>query len=451
MDLLDLKKKQHIAILWYGLEGQSTYRFLRAHGVTKEAITILDKNPTISTPSGITTSLWANYLVWLERFDCIFRAPGITTTIIENTLWKRIWTSNFTSQTEFFLNNFSWTIIGITWTKGKSTISTLTYLTLKHAKKNVLLAGNVGKPILDLIDRDNLPQIVVYELSSFMIESVFTQRKGRKIDIAVFNTLYNTHTKEHGWYENYARTKCLLLNYSKTQLLWSQAKSILNEQFADIMLPWTTRTYGKEGVYTWDGTYFQINKKNLFTDEWMSIIWTHNRENACAVIGICDLLDIAYTHLQSVLQAFSWLEHRLEYIGKYNNIYRYNDAIATTPEATCAALDSFWSKIDTLFYGWIQGEYNHHLVAEKIMHYGIRNLVLFPDTWELLFDMLDETVKKNIKVLHTRSMADGVHRANKNTKAGHIALLSCGSPSFSVWTWFVEKWSLFKETVHSLK
>lgn len=450
MLLADLTKKTNIAVLGYALEGQSTYRFLLAQGISPACITILDKKEVNSIPKWTKSICGTAYMDNLEQFDCIIRTPWITNTIITTESWKTTAWLPLTSQTEIFLSNYTGTIIGITGTKGKSTISTLAYLTLKQANKDVLLAGNVGKPILDLIDRKSPPEMVVYELSSFMIESVFMQRKGRKIDIAVFNTLYNTHTKEHGWYENYARAKVLLLEHSTEQLIWSQAKAILNEQFPDIVLPSTTRTYGKEGTYTRDGTYFQIDTKNIYTDEWMVLIWAHNRENACAVLGICDLLHIDYTHLQSVLATFWWLEHRLEYVGKYHDIQRYNDAIATTPQATCAALDSFWEQIDTLFYGGVLGEYDHQLVAEKIRDYGIRHLVLFPDTGSVLYELLDNDTKERIEAFHTRSMHDAVQRASQKTKPWAIALLSCWSPSFSIWSWFVEKWTLFKEEARKI-
>jgi UDP-N-acetylmuramoylalanine--D-glutamate ligase len=450
MNLEDLKKKQRIAILWYGLEGQSTYRFLRAQGIANETITILDKTTTLSTPSGVKTRLWTDYLEGLEAYDCVFRAPGITTTIIQTTLWKKIATSTFTSQTEFLLNNYTGTIIGITWTKGKSTISTLTALTLQQAGKKTILAGNIGKPVLDLIDRENLPEIVVYEFSSFMIESLFTKRTGRKIDIAVFNTIYNTHTKEHGGYENYVKAKLLLLKHSHQQLIWAQAAETIHAQFPHIDLPQKAELYGKAGKYNRDGKMFYLNDTPLFDDKNMLLIGNHNRENACAIIGICDLLQIDYNYLSEVLKSFHWLEHRLELVGTYRDIIRYNDAIATTPEATCAALDSFGNEVDTLFYGGIQGEYNHHLVAKKIMHYGISNLVLFPDTGEILFNLLDEETKKSIQILLTRSMTEAVQRAAKHTKPWKIALLSCGSPSFSVWSWFIEKGTLFKEAVREV-
>ncbi len=443
-------KQEKIAILWYGLEGQSTYRFLRAQWISAEVITILDKNEQLTTPEWCKSQLWTSYLDNLEQYTLIWRAPGITTTLIEQVTQKSTASLPFTSQTEYFLHHYTGKIIGITWTKGKSTISMLTYLALQDAGKNVLLAGNVGKPVLDLIDRDNPPEIVVYELSSFMIESVFTRWRGRKIDIAIFNTLYSTHTKEHGGYEAYARAKLLLLQHSHHALLWTQAASVISEQFPDISIPQNTELYGKHWPYSRHDAQFRRHEKQLFTDESMLLVGEHNRENACAVVGICSLLDIDLSHLQNVLRSFWWLEHRLEFVGTYQQIDRYNDAIATTPQATCAALDSFWSKIDTLFYGGILGEYDHQLVADKIRDYSIRNLILFPDTGELLFAFLDAEVKQKVNVLYTRSMHDAVVWAAEHTTPWSIALLSCWSPSFSVWSGFVEKGNLFKQEVRVL-
>lgn len=451
MNFHELRKKKQIAILWWGLEWQSTYRFLRAHGIPNEHITILDKNETIYPPEWVASVTWPLYLEWLDLFDCIWRAPGITKTIIETSTWKTTDGLPFISQTEFFLHNYKGKIIWITGTKGKSTISMLTYLTLLHAEKKVILAGNVGKPIFDQISRNDLPDIVVYEFSSFMIESVFSNRTGRKIDIAVLNTLYSTHTKEHWWYEPYVRAKLLLCDHAEQSCIGYQAKTILENDFPDYEIPHNSYIYWKEWTYTRSDGYFFKNNEKLFTDSWMLLIWEHNRENACAVIALCELLKVDLIHLQETLKTFKWLEHRLELVWTYHNIIRYNDAIATTPQATCAALDSFWQEVDTLFYGWVIGEYDHTLVVKKIKEYGIRNLVLFPDTGEILYSLLDEKTKSTISVLHTRSMSEAVARAAWKTEPWKIALLSCGSPSFSVWSGFVEKWNLFKESIKKIQ
>jgi UDP-N-acetylmuramoylalanine--D-glutamate ligase len=151
------------------------------------------------------------------------------------------------------------------------------------------------------------------------------------------------------------------------------------------------------------------------------------------------------------LQQFDGLEHRIELVGTYGWIIRYNDAIATTPQATMAAIESFGEQVDTLFYGGIEGEYDHSWVAELIVKYDIQNLVLFPDTWSTLKELLTTNYTLHTtNVLHTRSMEQAVDRAAKHTKKWALALLSCGSPSFSCWTSFKEKGSLFKEFVTKL-
>lgn len=452
MQLSDLNNKRKIAILWRWVEGQSTYRFLHAQWIPDDRITILDKKVTIETPAWVKTMCWENYLNDLSQFDCIRRAPGITRTIIEKSTGKSIDWLHFISQTEFFLHNYTGTIIGITGTKGKSTISMLTYLTLEHAGKKVWLAGNIGKPVLDVIDRNDPVEYIVYELSSFMIESVFTNRTGRKIDYALFNTLYSTHIEEHWWYEPYARAKLLLCEHAEKTLIGYQAAQEIIKLFPEQedILPANHTIYGKRWTRTWKNGIFMRMKEELFNDEWMLLVGDHNRYNVCSLVCLCDELAIDFSHLQAVLHTFGWLEHRLEYVWTYGWILRYNDAIATTPQATVAALDSFWQEVDTLFYGWILGEYDHTLVAKKIKEYSVRNLVLFPDTGEVLYWLLDQTTKNTINVFHTRSMSDAVARAAQHTEPWKIALLSCWSPSFSVWSGFVEKGNLFKEAVKKI-
>lgn len=82
MLLADLTKKTNIAILGYALEGQSTYRFLCAQGISPAYITILDKNIASTIPEGTKSICGPSYMDNLTQFDCIIRTPGITNTII---------------------------------------------------------------------------------------------------------------------------------------------------------------------------------------------------------------------------------------------------------------------------------------------------------------------------------------------------------------------------------
>ncbi|USN56093.1 MAG: hypothetical protein H6765_04920 [Candidatus Peribacteria bacterium] len=94
-------------------------------------------------------------------------------------------------------------------------MSTLCYLTLQEAGLQVSLAGNIGKPILDQIDRNNQPDFVVYELSSFMLESL----NSFQLEIGIFNTIYPTHLEAHAGRDNYLAAKAKLVTHSHYQLI----------------------------------------------------------------------------------------------------------------------------------------------------------------------------------------------------------------------------------------
>lgn len=455
---------KHIAILWFGKEGKSSLRWLLQQWISAAYITVLDKkdvqgdidlivteaaDATETDSSSVQLIAWPAYLHWLDAYDVIFRAPGITTHMIEQetgTLSKKV-KAALTSQTQVFFDIFAGKIIWITGTKGKSTTSTFLYEMLKAAGKDVVLAGNVGRPVLDQIDFSHPPEIVVYEMSSYMVEALHTFT----CDIGILTTLIPVHIKEHGDYETYVAAKMKLLEHSAYGLVGYQAEEELHNLGKRNGLLSSLREtggyldiYGKHGTYTFEDGHFCEEGRKLFSDEGMQLLGMHNRYNLCAAVAVCEHFGVPFEILQQTLQEFKGLEHRLEYVGMYWGIKRYNDAIATSPLATQAAIESFGEELDTLFLGGIEGTYDFTGVVELLEKYHVHNLVLFPDTWERIKWLLDTA---HYKIFETRSMADAVQRAAQVTEQGKVALLSCGSPSFSVWSGFEEKGRLFKEAV----
>jgi len=153
----------NIAILWYGVEGKSTYAYLLKHGTNPENITILDGNPRTEIPVESMAQLWDGYLVWLESFDQIWRSPWFTrhhlSTQIDNPEKRAIIEPKLTSQTNYFFANYTGETIGVTGTKGKSTTVSFLLTLLSQWPKKVVLAGNIGTPVFDIIDLDEQPDI----------------------------------------------------------------------------------------------------------------------------------------------------------------------------------------------------------------------------------------------------------------------------------------------------
>lgn len=95
--------------------------------------------------------------------------------------------------------------------------------------KSVILAGNVGKPIFDLIDFEHGPEYVVYELSSYMLESL--NQLAWMIDYGVLTSLFpHVHVKEHGSQESYIAAKMEILKHSRKQIIGEQTLGIINNE-----------------------------------------------------------------------------------------------------------------------------------------------------------------------------------------------------------------------------
>lgn len=134
-------KGKRVLLLGFGREGQSTFHLLKKLG-GYEKLDIAD----ISSPGKLPDeeTLWISgpdYQKCLDNYDVVFKSPGI---VLERPAEE--YRCRILSQTEVFFHCFRDQIIGITGTKGKSTITTLLYHLLKSAGMDTLLAGNIGIP-----------------------------------------------------------------------------------------------------------------------------------------------------------------------------------------------------------------------------------------------------------------------------------------------------------------
>ena len=422
-----------IAILGYGLEWKSTEKFLKKLNISDYEI--LDKN------------LDKNYLKNLKRFDIIFKSPWISPYNNSELLEVK---EKLTSQAEILADNFEWKIIWITWTKGKSTTSTLLYEILKELWYKVKLVWNIWNPVLDEIDIINGEKFdyIIYELSSYMLEWL-----NLNIEIWLLNNIFDCHLDWHNWRKNYENSKFNVFKNAKYKLAWKEIEFILENKFEDII------------YFENDIEKFWINKEDIF------IAWEHNYKNISWILNILQILAPLTSFggeinkVKKVLSNFTGLEHRQENIWEYKWITFINDSIASTPESTIAAIKTFWEKIWTIFIWNEDSGFDLSELKQTLIEYKIKNIVLFPTTWEKLFwnfsknmDFDKEYIFKDwdfeTKLFKTLSMDEAVKFWYKNTNLWNIVLLSTWAPSFNAkwswrmpWKWFIEKWNLFKECV----
>ncbi len=157
--------------------------------------------------------LGKNYLKNLDKFDAVFRTPGIPYLAKEIQDFKK-GGGEVSSQTKLFFENCPSKIIGVTGTKGKGTTATLIYEILKEAlkyeNKKVYLGGNIGTPPIAFLEKLTTRDLVVLELSSFQLQDLKVSPY-----IAVVLNISSEHLNYHRDTEEYREAKYSVVKYQK--------------------------------------------------------------------------------------------------------------------------------------------------------------------------------------------------------------------------------------------
>ena len=212
--ILDFFAGKRIAILGFGMEGKSTYRFIRRY-MKDISLTVIDqKNMQLenealfSLDHSLSFVYGEHYLENLEKYDVIMKSPGISFKDIDiSKIRNKIY-----SQIELLLMFYRDNMIGITGTKGKSTTSTLIYQVLCESGKDTRLVGNIGIPVFDEIEEYTDHTILVVEMSSHQLEYVdFSPH------IGIILNLFEDHLDHAGSVEHYYASKMHMFDYQREE------------------------------------------------------------------------------------------------------------------------------------------------------------------------------------------------------------------------------------------
>ncbi|MDR0950361.1 MAG: hypothetical protein LBM13_01800 [Candidatus Ancillula sp.] len=198
-------KGKKIGIWGFGREGKSTLKYLQNLHSEDQPREILVYDDNLNIPEVNST------LDEIAECDLILKAPGIDLLSLSIKMQEAFGAGRITSQTDLFLQKYGDYVIGITGTKGKSTTTSIIYHILKENEKyqnRVLLGGNIGVPLFDLIPKaDKIlsggeTPVVVAELSCHQLEIL---QKGPKYPILL--NLFPEHLDHYGTFEKYCQAK----------------------------------------------------------------------------------------------------------------------------------------------------------------------------------------------------------------------------------------------------
>lgn len=419
----------------------------------RQSYEALGENAVRAEKAGAKLILGDNYLDNLDT-EILFRSPGTPFYRPELEALKKKGVV-VTSEMEVFFDLCPCKIIAVTGSDGKTTTTTIISEFLKAAGKKVHLGGNIGTPLLPIIESIGSDDYAVVELSSFQLISM---RKSP--DIAVVTNLAPNHLDIHKDMQEYVDSKKNIILHQN-----AFSKAVVNLD-NDIANGFSTEVRGKlakfsrkeevfNGAYL-DGDMIVYNdygsKTEVMPYKDIRIAGMHNVENYMAAIsavwGIVDVDTIV-----DVAKTFGGVEHRAEFVRELDGVEYYNDSIASSPTRTAMGTLSLYDEKIII----IAGGYDKHIPYEPlgpVICDKVKVLVLLGDTAPKIEKAVRESSnysENNPVIINVNNMEEAVEAARKHAKQGDKVSLSPASASFGLYKNFVERGNHFKKIVNDLK
>lgn len=341
------------------------------------------------------------------------------------------------------------TMVGVTGTNGKTTVTTLIQLMLDHAPQfqKSYYAGNIGIPISDVIQKATKNDVVVTELSSFQLEGTINLHP----HVAVLNNIYSAHLDFHKTRENYINAKMhitknqtpddyFIINWNKQE--W---RDLAKRSKASI-IPFSDQQELGIGAYAYEGNIY-YNRHMIMNEEDIKVPGEHNVQNALAAINVAKIFDVSDGDIAEVLSKFSGVKHRIQFVDQFADRKFYNDSKATNIEATTVALHAFKQPITLIAGGLDRGNTFDELVPS--LKGRVRSIVVYGQTAEKMIDAAQKAGIENI--VEVKDLTNAVPEAYKESQVGDVVLLSPAAASWDQFDNFEQRGDQFIKEVEQLK
>jgi len=306
------------------------------------------------------------------------------------------------------------TLIGITGTRGKSTVTHLINYIVCTAGFKSCLGGNIrGVSTLILLNKAKQGEYAILELDSWQLQGFKTLKLSPKI--AIFTNLMPDHLNYYkGNMKKYFSDKSNIFKYQKNSDLFITSQKTLN-------------ILKKEYKAKINSKILISNIKEAKTYK-TNLLGTHNQENIALAIKTAKALNIKDSIIKKAIANFPGVPGRLELISKKNDIDYYNDTTSTMPNAAIAAINTFNDKKITLIAGGNDKKLEYKKLS-KIISKKIGLLILLPGAAS---EKIIKSLSKSYKYILVKNIKEAVRIASKLTEKGSIVLFSPGATSFGL-------------------
>ena len=452
--MLELKGKK-VLVVGLGKSGMAAALFLRHHGAkvtvsdVRSAEQLAKEIPAL-LEEGIMVEAGGHGLLTFRRQDLIVVSPGVPLDTPE-LAQSQVLGLPVIGELELAARFLKGKMLAVTGSNGKTTTTTLLGEILAAGGLSTLVGGNIGVPVITLIESSTDESWSVLEVSSFQLESTDEFHPA----IAVILNITPDHLDRYATFEDYARAKerifaaqtaedCLVLNADNARAAQAASRAAARIYWFSAKHPVA------QGAWVEDGNVVYRPVEGAATEKIMPLRGihlkgAHNVENVLAAVVAARQAGVPTEAVRRAIEKFKAVEHRLEYVVTRNGVEFYNDSKATNVDATAKAVASFPGGIHLILGGKDKG-FPYTVLAPLV-----RERARAVYTIGVAAPKIESDLYGVVPIHHCETLAKAVAAASAAAQPGEVVLFAPACSSYDQFDNYEQRGRVFKQLVKDLQ
>jgi UDP-N-acetylmuramoylalanine--D-glutamate ligase len=390
----------------------------------------------------------------LDQLDLVVISPGVPSKAIPIRYAERAG-AEVIGEVELASRYLKGRMVAITGTNGKTTTTSLIAELLKDAGLPTQVGGNIGRPLVSLIENSRDDGWTVVELSSFQLETI----KEFHPTVAVVLNVTPNHMDRYESFTDYAAAKHrIFMNQASGDVAILNADDEIVSRWANGLraqvVSFSVKQELDEGLFLRGHELVSrsgARERVLLLSDEMKLRGLHNVENVLAALAAGLACGAELESMRRTIRRFEPVEHRLEFVSQIAGVKFYNDSKATSVDATLKALEAFAGdeadsgKIVLILGG--RGKKAPYSPLAPLLMKKARKLILIGEDAETIANELGDAASFE----RATDMEDAVRRSFLAAQPGDIVLLAPACASFDMFDSFEHRGRVFKDAVSSLE
>jgi len=447
---MEIKGKK-VLVVGLGKSGLAAALFLRRQGAqvtvsdVRSAEELAKEIPAL-IDEGIAVEAGGHGLLTFRRQDLIVVSPGVPLDTPELVQVQKFGLP-IIGELELASHYLRGRVLAITGSNGKTTTTTLAGEVLAAGGLPVQVGGNIGVPVIALVEGAREDGWSVLEVSSFQLETTFIFRP----QIAVILNITPDHLDRHGSMESYvaAKEKIFAQQTAEDALVLNADDDVAKGAAARAksrVFWFSRRKVVRQGAFVLEGTIlFRAREQDaaepVMRVEEIPLKGLHNVENVLATVCAARLAGVEAAAIRQAVMAFKAVEHRLEFVATINGVDYYNDSKATNVDASMKAIAAFPGGIHLILGG--KDKNSDYRQMRAMLAERVKAVYTIGAAAEKIHTHIEGAVP----VVSAGTLEEAVKRAGSTARPGEIVLLAPACSSFDQFENYEHRGRVFREAV----